>query len=111
MSAIATRVAVTGDQSLDPIDLIQLSLIDTWAASASSMVRGRSSFVAAAVNPELPYSRVEYEGKIYYLSSGVVENIFKGDMQRWLARTCDEVPTTRVPRICGVSVDRRGTLW
>ena len=46
-----------------------------------------TSNVAAAVNPELPYSRVAYQGKIYYLSSGVVDGIFKGQ-----AQVLEEIP-------------------
>ncbi|MBP6874681.1 MAG: isoleucine--tRNA ligase [Candidatus Eisenbacteria bacterium] len=35
-----------------------------------------TSNVAAAVNPELTYSRVEHEGTVYYASAGVVEQVF-----------------------------------
>ena len=46
-----------------------------------------TSNVAAAVNADLPYSRVEYNGHIYYLSSGVVDAIFKGE-----ASVLEEIP-------------------
>ncbi len=36
-----------------------------------------TSNVAAAVNPDLSYSRVEYEGVIYYVSAGIAAQVFK----------------------------------
>ncbi|MFN8546685.1 MAG: class I tRNA ligase family protein [Candidatus Eisenbacteria bacterium] len=38
-----------------------------------------SSNVAAAVNPELDYARVRYHDHVYYVSTGVLEKIFKKD--------------------------------
>lgn len=38
-----------------------------------------SSNVAAAVNPELEYARVRYKDHVYYVSTGVLEKIFKKD--------------------------------
>ena len=38
-----------------------------------------SSNVAAAVNPELDYARVRYKDHVYYVSTGVLEKIFKKD--------------------------------
>ncbi len=46
-----------------------------------------TSNVAAAVNPDLPYARVEYQGKIYYASSGVVDSVFKGE-----GKVLEEIP-------------------
>ncbi len=38
-----------------------------------------TSNVAAAVNPDLVYVKVAYEGKIYYASRGVADAVFRGD--------------------------------
>ncbi len=38
-----------------------------------------TSNTAAAVNPDLTYARVEYQGAIYYASAGVVQAAFKGE--------------------------------
>jgi isoleucyl-tRNA synthetase len=46
-----------------------------------------TSNVAAAVNPDLTYARVEYQGAIYYASAGVVATAFKGQ-----AKLLGEVP-------------------
>ncbi len=45
-----------------------------------------TSNVAAAVNPDLTYSRVEFNGGIYYMSKGAVEPVFKGE-----AHVLDEI--------------------
>lgn len=37
-----------------------------------------TSNVAAAVNPELQYARIAFEGHIYYVSAGTAQKIFKG---------------------------------
>ncbi|MCK4414248.1 MAG: isoleucine--tRNA ligase [Candidatus Eisenbacteria sp.] len=37
-----------------------------------------TSNVAAAVSPELAYARVEFEGNVYYVSTGVAEQAFQG---------------------------------
>ena len=35
--------------------------------------------VAAAVNPDLPYARVRFRDKIYWVAEGAITNVFKGD--------------------------------
>jgi len=46
-----------------------------------------TSNVAAAVNPELTYARVEHEGVVYYASAGVVRQVFGAQ-----ARVLEELP-------------------
>jgi len=46
-----------------------------------------TSNTAAAVNPDLPYARVEFEGAIYYASAGIVAQLF-GDKGKVL----EEIP-------------------
>jgi isoleucyl-tRNA synthetase len=46
-----------------------------------------TSNTAAAVNPDLKYARVEYQGAVYYASAGVAQQVFRGQ-----GRVLEEIP-------------------